>query len=147
MIRKDIKIDKAFILFYSSVMEVAEKEFSASCEAEEGSEEFAKKLHQEYLTAGSPEDLKAWIKERLRGVYSCVTTPPRWIEEEPHWPFHDGQPMVFITQASLTQNEVTENRLTWDTEVYLFGARVPLGKGYRVVYRVVEQDEFMKAFE
>ena len=51
--------------------------------------------------------------------------------------------MVFISQTALPKNEVTESFLTWDCEVYLFGARIPDPdgyEGYRIVYREVTQE-------
>jgi hypothetical protein len=65
--------------------------------------------------------------------------PPHWVEDEPAWPFFNGEPMVFISQCTLPRNPITESQLTWETEVYVFGARIPLTKGYKIEYRIVEQ--------
>jgi hypothetical protein len=130
-------MDKDFIGFYGKLMKVAEKEFNASCE----NEEFAKALYKEYLDADSPKPVENWLGSRLTNEFPYVTTAPNWIEDEPAWPYHNGKPMVFIVQAGLPRNHVTESHLTWDKEIYVFGARVPYRTGYRIEYKIIAQSK------
>lgn len=136
-------MDKDFVVFYSEVIDVAETQFQASCSGKEG-QAFAQALYQEYLDAGAPKPVTSWLRQRLQGEFVSIFNPPKWVEKEPAWPFLNAKPMVFISQTSLPQNEITERNLTWDTELYVFGARVPASRGYSVEYKIVEQ---IKDFE
>ncbi len=132
--------DKKAMKFQARVVALAKRKLGVKCEGSEA-EPYLDQLYAEYQAAGEPEDMDTWITERLKKDYLCVSTPPQWIEDEPIWPFFRGKPMVFISQTRLPRNEVTENHLTWDVVVYLFGARVPAGDGYRVEYKAVMQIE------
>ena len=131
-------LDKTAMRFQARVMTLAQERFGASCEGRDA-EPFLEQVYRDYVAAGSPERLEEWIERRLQGVFLSIGDPPRWVEDEPAWPFFEGRPMVFVSQTSLKKNIITEKDLTWDEEVYLFGIRIPLSKGYRVEYRVVTQ--------
>lgn len=131
-------MDRDLIRFHGKVLSVAERQFYASFAGSEA-ESFVDGIYDDYKQAGKPEDVEAWLTSRLRGEFLCVSEPPRWVEDEPSWPFLAGRPMVFIKQMHLPKNDVTEGHLTWDAELYLFGSRVDLNRGYRVEYRVVTQ--------
>lgn len=129
------------IRFYGKAMIVA-NDLNASCQGDEA-KPFILRLFKEYSDAGKPKDVAGWLRERLTREFKSVNAAPRWIEREPQWPFHEGRPMVFISQASLPRNEITEALLAWGCEVYLFGARIPDPEGfegYRIVYREVTQE-------
>ena len=119
---------------------VARRRFFATCLLGEA-DSFVDEIYQEYLAAGSPRNKRKWVEERLRREFLWVGQPPKWVESEPDWPFHDGKPMVFISQTALPENDVTRTRLTFDTVIYLFGARIPveIPDGYGVIYKTVEQ--------
>jgi hypothetical protein len=131
-------VDRDLIRFHGKVLTVAERGFRASCGGREA-EVFVHRLFDDFKAAGMPKDVELWLASRLRDEFLWVAEPPRWVETEPAWPFFDGKPMVFIRQVTLPRNPVTEQRLTWDAELYLFGARVDLDRGYRVEYKVVTQ--------
>ena len=131
-------MDKDALLFGSEMIDVVESEFNANCDTEEA-EEFVSSTYEEYKRQGSPPKVRQWLKKNLKGAYLCVDKPPEWAEGNPNWPYLNGKPMVFITQYAVPQNQITENSLTWDVVLYVFGQRIPLDNGYRVEYRLVEQ--------
>src|SRR5262245_33090455 len=59
--------------------------------------------------------------EQLRSV----TAKPRWKAEEASWPFHLGEPMLFVGQWALPKNAVTRQHLCWDSWVFLFVSYPP----------------------
>ena len=79
------------------------------------------------------------MRQYLSQRFLSVDTPPHWVEDEPAWPFLNGEPMIFVTQYTLPSTSVAASRLTSGTEVYVFGARVPHPKGYTIEYQVVQQ--------
>ena len=117
---------------------MAERQFNASCNGKEA-EPFIQMLYTDFKRAGMPKNVEQWLDLRLQTEFLCVAEPPRWVEDEPAWPFYQGMPMIFVNQMTLPKNSVTEQYLTWDAEIYLFGARVDLDRGYRVEYTVVTQ--------
>lgn len=131
-------IDKDRLLFGSKMIGVVSREFNASCDKGEA-QEFVTTVYEQYKQAGSPKNIKHWLKEHLKNAYLSVTIPPMWVEDEPDWPYLNGKPMVFITQYAIPKNEVTGDHLTWNIVLYLFGQRVPHPQGYTVEYRIVRQ--------
>lgn len=128
-----------YIEFMGDAFAVAADEYNASCEGE-AAEPFVKKLFDEWTAAGSPTPCKGWLKARLKGSFKCVGDPPQWIEEEPDWPYLNGEPMVFVAQIDLKRNAVTESNLTFNERLYVFGARVPLKRGFEMEYRIIAQE-------
>lgn len=60
--------------------------------------------------------------------------PPKWeAAEEAVWPLVGTQPMHFVGQVSLPENEVTRNRFTWGVTVYLFASHGAPGARFKVV--------------
>jgi hypothetical protein len=98
-------------------------------------EPFVEELYSEWVALGKEfSELPAWLPSRLALEFKYVDKAPRWVEEEPAWPFQDGKPMTFISQAEvgdLSPGEV----------VYVFGARRSHGSGFETVYRVISQFE------
>jgi hypothetical protein len=96
---------------------------------------FVDLLYHEWSQTGQDiSEAASWLQRRLTGEFKTVAQAPVWIEDEPAWPFLDGRPMVFISQA-------TTGELSPGGAVYLFGARRAKGTGFEVVYRTVSQFE------
>lgn len=132
-------LDKDALRFKAKVLRIAQEHFNASCEGGDA-DPFLNRLYEEFVAEGlKPDFAETWIRRRLEGQFLSVGEAPKWVESEPAWPFLEGKPMVFIAQHCLPRNEVTEHNLTWSEEVYIFGARVNLPRGYRIEYRVVSQ--------
>lgn len=130
-------LEKEQTLFNGLMIRIS-LELGASLE-DEGADVFKEKIYNEYCEAGKPDNQEEWLKNRLKDCFKYVTEPPIWIEEEPTWPFLNNEPMVFISQTELKKNKVTEEFLTWDEVVYLFGARQPFKKGFEMVYTTTVQ--------
>ena len=128
------------IEFISMAGEVA-RGLNASIDAEGGGE-FVEKIYLDFLEVenefiSGPEE---WLKERMRSAFVFVTEPPVWIEEEPSWAYHEGRPMVFISQTPLKRSRITEEFLTYDEVIYLFGLRKPTsGNGFEMKYVTITQ--------
>jgi hypothetical protein len=131
-------LDKNRLIFGSKMMEVVQKDYLASCDSKEG-QLFVDTIYKEYLEQNSPKNTSSWLRSTLKNYYLHVTSPPIWIEEEPEWPYLNGQPMVFISQTILPNNPTTSDHLTWDVVVYLFGGRIPHPHGFKVEYKIIEQ--------
>lgn len=132
------QVDRQKLVFMGKLFTVAMKEFRASCDQPEA-HEFVDGLYGAYVDDGQPKDLVAWLRGKLQGEFRYVASPPEWVHEEPSWAFHNGKPMIFIAQVDLPKNSVTE-RLTWNSVVYLFGARTPGEQGERLVFAEVVQE-------
>lgn len=118
--------------------EVAESEFSASF-TEDRDNNAIETLFAEFCQDGSPSDKRRWLRKRLPELFSCVDERPQWIESRPIWPFHNGQPMTFIRQISVPENDVTKSRVSSNVNLYMFGTRVDTEDGWVMEYRVIEQ--------
>lgn len=130
-------LDKDRISFGGLLIRLA-LEFGASLEAE-GADKFEDELYGEYLAAGKPDSLEAWLREKVKVSFKSMDKPPQWVEDEPSWPFFNNKPMIFISQTELTETSFNQEFLTWDEVIYLFGARKPFKKGYEMVYTTVSQ--------
>jgi hypothetical protein len=117
---------------------VSMEEFHASCDQPEA-RAFVDGLYDEYVAQGQPKDLIGWLRERIRGEFRYVMSPPVWALETPSWPFRDGRPMIFISQVDLPRNPVTE-RLTWNSVIYFFGTREPTERGEKLTFAEVVQE-------
>jgi hypothetical protein len=96
-------------------------------------------LYSEYVSDGKPKKLKQWIRQRLAPIFISADEPPRWLEDIPNWPWLNGKPMVFLDQMTVPDNEITKSHATANTELYVFGLRVPSSGGWKMEYRVIEQ--------
>ncbi len=64
------------------------------------------------------------------------TRKPVWKESDAMWPTLENKLMLFIGQATLLKNKVTQNHLTWSFSNYLF-----IGKtNNELVYKMVTQN-------
>ena len=133
-------IDPDRIRFGGQVRKTVDK-MNASVEGAEA-RPFVDMLYAEWKQAGKPEnEITTWLAARLQNVFLSLAAPPRWVEEEPAWPFHQGKPMVFISQITIDDSEVSQTSLSSGETLYLFGAREPEGTGFRMFYKVVSQFE------
>ena len=134
------QIDPDRIRFSARVRELAD-DLNASVEGPEA-KAFVNALYAAWQQENRPQsEIPAWLKPRLQNAFRSLAEPPRWVEEEPDWAFHNGQPMVFISQTTLDDSEVSQSSLSPGETVYLFGTREPEGTGFRMVYKVVSQFE------
>lgn len=107
---------------------------------------FIDKLLEEWNRSGkSLEEGAAWLDVRLNGVFQSLDSPPKWVEEEPVWPFLDGVPMIFLSQTTMDNSPVSAAMLSPGETVYLFAARQSAGKGFKMQYRTVSQFEQLRA--
>lgn len=98
------------------------------------------RLWADYVQEGRPKNQKAWLRARLAALFLYVDEPPRWIEANPIWPFHLGNPMIFIRQVELPNTSISNEHLDTDAVLYVFGARSPVIEhdGWEMCYRVDE---------
>ena len=118
---------------------VASHKHGGSIESAE-SEAFVDALFSEWSSLNLPiESCSAWLVKRLENCFVSLSGPPQWVEPEPSWAFHNGFPMVFISQSTFTDDALCTDKLSPGETVYLFAARSPSQRGARMVYRVVSQ--------
>lgn len=131
--------DKQEIKFGGLAYRIAETEFAGSF-ADDEDDALADALWREYREEGRPANPEAWLRSRLADLFTWVDDPPRWLEANPRWPFHNGRPMVFIKQYDIPGKPLVEARLAPDVVIYVFGARTPIleYEGWETCYRVVE---------
>lgn len=68
---------------------------SASIEGS-GADSFVDMLYAEWSQLGKPiEHVAGWLDERLDSAFLSLNESPKWVESEPAWAYHQGQPMVF----------------------------------------------------
>ena len=67
--------------------------------------------------------------------------PPRWeSKSEAVWPSTLGNPMLFVGQTRLPDNDVTRTLLTWDVTLYLFVLRLEGTDHFKLIEQnVIEQ--------
>lgn len=126
------------IRFKGKLFSAAHK-FGGSVESKEA-QAFVLSLYAEWLSTGRPlGECERWLEDRLKGCFQSLNEAPVWVEDEPDWPFHTDQPMVFISQTSIGDHEPAASKLAPGETVYLFGARSPGKEGFRMFYKVVSQ--------
>jgi hypothetical protein len=133
--------DLEWLKLGGKIMQIAEKEFSASF-SDDTDSALVSRLCQEYVDEGKPKGKEAWIRKRLEKLFLYVSKPPKWVEKGvvPRWPFLNGKPMVFICQYALVDSPLVKERLASGLVFYLFADRQPAGeRSFEISYRVVEQ--------
>ena len=120
-----------------------EKETGASI-YEDTEKLFLNALCEAYRAAGSPKNKNAWVRQQIKNRFVSLTTPPVWIEKmtTPRWPFVEGEPMVFIEQITVSENDVSKASLSPGAVLYIFGGRKPVKDvpgAWEMVYRVIAQ--------
>jgi hypothetical protein len=139
---KDLKWFK----FGGACVAVAEGELQASlndCSQNEH-EHFIDSLFAEYVQAGEPKEVKAWLRNALNKRFLSVGARPEWVQGQPSWPWLKGKPMVFLEQFAVPSNDVTKAHVSENTVIYVFGARVTTSNGWKMEYRIVEQHADLK---
>lgn len=130
-----------FHVFWGVAMRVAQKQ-SASMEAD-GAEDFARMLYDDYIKQGAQKNKKKWLSERLENEFLCLSEKPVWVGE-PAWLYHQGKPMVFLHQFSISSSaqHLREKMPLGDT-IYVFGSNHIIKKSKErdltVVYRTAVQ--------
>jgi len=119
-----------------SILEVAEKEFSASFGGTDG-EAYIDNLITRYDDAGSPSNFKTWCKGQMAGDFRCVGEKPVW-RNVPMWQWHNNLPMLFVSQSDIT--EAYKEIAGWGYSVYTFVSRAELEEGgWESVVKTVTQ--------
>lgn len=125
------------IEFGGTALGIAMKEFAANTVG--SGVRFTDRLYDEFIASGE-KDEKAWLRKRLKEMFLCVGARPKW-RDEPQWPVADGNPMVFVTQADLPDNEVTAALRVRGMTAYFFVRRASLDtESLRIEAEVVLQD-------
>lgn len=133
-------LDAEQIRFEGKAISAAMK-LGASLEDKEAAP-FLAQLYVEWKKLEIPlASTEAWFSKRLGGVFKFVDAPPKWIEEEPAWPFIDGRPMVFLSQCSHPKEGALSSELSAGETVYLFAGRRTENGKTRMEYRTVSQFE------
>ena len=97
------------------------------------SKPFTERLYSDWKSLNQDiEEAPYWLATQMTSAFRSVGAPPAWVEEEPSWPFSQGEPMTFISQAKVGE-------LSPGEVVYVFAARRLRGTGFSMVYRVVSQ--------
>ena len=127
----------------------------------------------EYAVVEFPSETTHWLKQRNSTTYSSLdekkdhiaaaeikrvaelslAPPPRWKQSEAEWATHQGQPMRFVGQIDLPENDVTRKFLTWDKSVFVFWQPIRAGSVYKITtqsisaqtaeeHYAMEQEEF-----
>lgn len=63
------------------------------------------------------------VDRMAKSDFRFLHRKPRWKTSDAQWPAINKQPMVFVTQWPLPENEVTKNFLTFGDMVFLFADR------------------------
>ena len=107
----------------------------------------------EYAVTEFPSRKTHWLSQRMYNTtYSSIfekkdCTPateikrvdklslgrrPRWKKSEAEWATYQGQPMRFVGQIDLPENDVTRKFLTWDKSVLVFWQSIVAGSVYKI---------------
>jgi len=132
------KDEQEFFDFGGKVVNVAEREMKVSV-FDDRDNTFLKRLLSEWISDGRPKGVKKWIRDRLSHYFRCVDKRPIWVQEEASWPFLNGEPMTFVTQYEMPDNEVTRTSAATDETLYVFVARTGTPDSWELQYRVVSQ--------
>ncbi len=133
-----MKLDIEDYRFIGLANTVAMEEYSASFDYDYD-RVCAINLLNEYKEAKQTTDSRAWLRSRLATIFVAMDSRPVWIHATQAWPFINGQAMTFINQFSVKENDVSISRLSANTELYVFGLRVPVEEGWEMRYQVVQQ--------
>ena len=103
------------------------------------STEFIDRLYSEFNESGL-DDVDAWLDVRLEGEFKYMKDPPKWVEEEPTWLFHEGRPMIFMSQTYVPFDDAIGTDLLQGATIYLFGIR-DVDPNKPMIYRTLDQYE------
>ena len=121
--------------FVEALQKTAAEHFAGS--ATGGGFDFVQRVYDDWIRSDSGSDMTAWLIGNLGSYFRWAERAPRWIEGEPAWPFHRGDPMVFIGQQ--TVDGEPRDDLPDDCTFYLFSGWDDDPEGRRMVTRVITQ--------
>lgn len=121
--------------FVEALQKTAAEHFVAS--ATGGGFEFVERVYDDWSRSDSGSDMTAWLIENLGNYFRWTERAPRWIEDYPAWPFHRGDPMVFIGQQTVDGD--SRGDLPDECTFYLFIGWDDEPEGRRMVTRVITQ--------
>ena len=96
-----------------------------------------------------------WAYEIKRVDELSLGSRPRWKKSEAEWATFQGNPMRFVGQIDLPENNVTRKFFTWDKSTFLFWQPSATGSVYKITTQNIsaqtaeehyakEQEEFDK---
>jgi hypothetical protein len=94
-----------------------------------------------YVKAGKPKNVKQWLRDQLAPYFKSVGEPPKWIDNEPQWPYIGGKPMTFIAQVQVPEHTLADGTKTSASVVYLFSYSKRLKElpgAHQIKYHVIE---------
>jgi hypothetical protein len=108
-----VAYDLEELKFGGMVASAVEDELSASIYDDED-RAFVREIYERYKAVGAPKNKREWIKQEIKKHFLCASKRPEWIERTtvPRWPFFQGQPMVFIDQVNVPENDVEAEKGT-----------------------------------
>ncbi len=69
-----------------------------------GERQFVRQLFEAFMESKlSDQQLREWLKGRLSEHFRFLDVLPEWVRE-PMWPYHEGKPMVFVTQYAVPES-------------------------------------------
>src|SRR5436190_426050 len=134
-----MKLDLEKVKFGGKAQGIAEDELSASY-MDDAEHKAIDELYRQYVSDGSPKDKAAWLRPQLTDLFRCIDKRPVWVGVLPQWPWVDGTPMVFVRQISVGDTPAEQRELFPGNELYLFALRIKVDEGFKMVYRVIEDD-------
>jgi hypothetical protein len=106
--------------FSADLLDISETKYKANLPKD--SLDWQDSLYAEYTAAGRPKTQRKWITDRIKNAFKSMSKPPAWVDfETSEWPFHKGQPMVFVAQIELKATEATKDLIDGGAVSYFFG--------------------------
>ncbi len=138
--KQPVRYDPDEIDFDGRAYELAEDEFAASFDMDEGGR-FVDALYAEYVAAGRPKARGKWLRKRMEVSFACVSARPKWIERHAIWPFFDGRPMMFVGQMDVAGFKMSDGHEIEESVFYVFCAARTSddGVGWLTDFRVIRQ--------
>lgn len=131
-------LDKEKIRFKGKLISAALRLNASVSDA--GARDFVDQIYEEWRATGLPlEESTDWLGSRLAEVFVSYNAPPVWVEDEPAWPFHQGKAMIFLCQITMDDGPFSASALSPGETIYVFAARQPVDRGFKMIYRVVSQ--------
>lgn len=118
--------------FGGLLIEIAEDEFAAGV-----SSDMLGRLHEEWKAAGSPKNLKEWIRSTLGGLFVCAGERPKWPRDVQDWPEREGKPMAFLGQLPVPEFGFPAGHKSSQSILFVFGTPDGPPGGWRLVTQTV----------
>jgi hypothetical protein len=115
-------LDYDDIEIYKILVEVS-KDFGIDPSVSLESEVFFRELLNGYDGLFNKKDITTWLQLKLSEKFIALRERPKWIQSA-NWPFHNGNPMVFVGQIdlSIVQDEISRIYHD-DTSLFIFISR------------------------